>query len=348
MTQAEIDALFSRGGDVTEEKDETEEEVILGSKEWQAPRQTQTSSFQRRRRKEPVKKFSKVHDFKNPKLFSKEQIRQVHAVYDTYAKHMSSFMSGVLRTDCALTLDSIPEELKYMEYNNALPETIMMGVFSAEPIEGNFLYNISIETAYTIIDRLLGGTGDDVVMKDEFSEIEQRLLEKFFRQTTGFIKEAWGNIIPDVDPRFRQIVTNARLSQLMPLGETVLVLTLTVKIKEHIGNMSICVPCLNLEKILGKTSSYAFYNRRREDTNVEENKKNLMEHVRTSRLDIAGILGTTTLKLRDLLYLQTGDVIALDKNVESPITVKIGSHDFYAAEIGTKKNKISVKIKNIL
>ena len=53
MTQPEIDAMIamlSRGDDVTEEKDETEEEVILGPKEGRQPRQAQVSYFQRRRK----------------------------------------------------------------------------------------------------------------------------------------------------------------------------------------------------------------------------------------------------------------------------------------------------------
>lgn len=349
LSQDDIDALLARynsGGDINAEE-EPEEEIAPQPQMRQEIRQGRMTYVPRRPPKTPPKKNYKLYDFKNPKVFSKDQLRHINVVYDNYAKHLSSFMSGTLRTECAITLDTV-EEQKYREYNNALPESIMMGIFSMEPIEGDFLYNISKPTAYTIIDRLLGGTGDDVVVQENFSEIEQTLLVNFFKGTQSYISESWSNVI-DVDPVFKRIETNARLSQLMPFDETVLIVMLTVKIKEQEGSMSVCIPCINLEGILSNTSSYALFNsRRKKVTNEEANRKNLLDHVKSSRLDVAGILGTTTLKLRDLLYLQAGDTIVLDKNVESPITVRVGTHELYTGEIGTKKNKLAVKIKDVL
>lgn len=348
LSQAEIDAIwaqFNSGGDVAAEE-EPEEEIAPQPLMRHSARQGRTAYVPRQPKAIPKKNY-KLYDFKDPKFFSKDQLRYVNGVYDNYAKHMSSFMSGTLRTECTVTLDTV-EEQKYKEYNNALPDSIMTGVFSMEPIEGDFLYNITKPTAYTIIDRLLGGTGDDIVVQEDFSEIEQTLLINFFKSTVRYIKESWSNVI-DVEPAFKRIETNARLSQLMPFEDTVLIVMLSVKIKQQEGNISVCIPCLNLETILSNASTYAHVSsRKKSDTNKEENRKNLLDHVKSSKLDVAGILGTTTLKLRDILYLQTGDTILLDKSVESPITVRVGPHELYIAEIGTKKNKLAVKIKDVL
>lgn len=348
LSQAEIDALFGRyesGADLISEE-EPEEEIVPQPVMRQSARHGRMSYVPRRPVAVPKKNY-KLYDFKDPKFFSKDQLRHINVVYDNYAKHMSQFMSGTLRAECVITLESV-EEQKYKEYNNALPDSIMMGIFSMEPvIEGDFFYNISKPTCYAIIDRLLGGTGDDIVVQDDFSEIEMTLLGNFFKSTLRYIKESWSNVI-DVEPRFKRIETNARLSQLMPFEDTVLIVMLKVKIKEQEGNISICIPCLNLEAILSNASTYAHSSRRKSDANKGSNRENLLDHVKNSKLDIAGILGTTTLKLRDLLYLQAGDYIVLDKHVESPITVRIGNHELYTAEIGMKKNKIAMKIKDVL
>jgi flagellar motor switch protein FliM len=46
--------------------------------------------------------------------------------------------------------------------------------------------------------------------------------------------------------------------------------------------------------------------------------------------------------------LQVGDVVALDSVKDSPITVKVGSLDWYQGEIGIKRNRMAVKIINEL
>ena len=56
---------------------------------------------------------------------------------------MASYFSGVLRTYCEISVASI-EELPYYEYNNALPDSVMIGVLDIKPIEGCVLVDIPI------------------------------------------------------------------------------------------------------------------------------------------------------------------------------------------------------------
>ena len=291
----------------------------------------------------PEKKC-KLYDFQNPKIFSKEQIRTISIIYDNYAKHLSSFLSGYLRTDCAISINAV-EEQKYFEYSNALPESIMMGVLNVKPIEGNMLIEIKKDTCYLIIDRLLGGSGEEPVVQIDFSDIELKLLDKFYKQIIRYLKDSWSNVA-DIDPELNELVTNARLTQLMPLDEVVIIVLLSVKIRDYEGSMSICIPCINLENLLGNSNTYRFLNRKKKNIDSEETKANIFENLKGSKIDIRGILGNTTLTLQDLLYLQVGDVIPLDKPVDSPAVVRVGTIDCFSGDIGVRKNKMAVKIKN--
>ena len=288
----------------------------------------------------------KPHDFQNPKIFSKEQIQTISRIYDNYAKHLSSFMSGTLRSECTLNIISI-EEQKYFEYSNALSESIMMSVLDVRPLEGSMLIEIKRDTCYLIMEKLLGGVGDAPVVQPDFTEIELKLLEKFYRQVIRFLKDSWANIT-DMTPTLDRLETNARLTQIMPLDEIVIIVLLSVKIGEHEGSMSICIPCINLDTILGEAANYAMLNRKRKHVDTEKTRTSIMEHVNTSKLDVRGILGNTTLTLQEVSHLQVGDVIPIDKPVDSPVVLRIGTLDWFDGEIGTKRNKMAVKIKNVL
>jgi len=295
------------------------------------------------------KKSEKSHrpyDFKKPKKFSNDHIQNISRIYDNYAKHLSAFMSGILRAECELKINAI-EEQRYFEYSNALPETIMMGVFDAKPIEGSMLMEIKKETCFLIIDRMLGGSGDVPFVQEDFSEIEIKLMERFFRHVMRFLKDAWTNVT-DLEPTLERIETNARLTQIMPLEETVLIIMINLRINEHEGTMSVCVPGSNLDVILDEAANFAIMSRKKKNNDTDKTRNNIFEHIRTSGLDVRGILGNTTLTLQEISHLQVGDVIPIDKTVDSPVVLRVGKIDWFDGEIGIKKNKMAVRIKNVL
>ena len=324
LTQAEIDNLLNAFSSSGADDDDSEKKSSA---------------------KKSEKKW-KIHDFSNPKIFSKEQIRTVAGIYDNYAKHLSSFLSGYLRTDCSITINAV-EEQKYFEYSNAMPESIMMGVLDVKPIEGRMLIEIKKDTCYLIIDRLLGGTGEEPLVQVDFSEIERKLLEKFYRQIIRYLKDSWANVA-DIEPELTELVTNARLTQLMPFNEVVIIVLLSIKIHDYEGSMSICIPCINLENLLVDADAHFMYKRPEKEIDEEKNRANIFEHLKKSKVDVRGILGNTTLTLQDLLYLRVDDIILLDKSVESPAVVRVGTIDWYAGEIGVKKNRMALKIKKVL
>jgi flagellar motor switch protein FliM len=223
----------------------------------------------------------------------------------------------------------------------------MMGVLEVKPLEGNMLIEIYKDTCYIIMERLLGGEGDVPYVQTDFTEIEMSLLRRFYTQIIGFLKDSWANVT-EMDPTLDRLETNARLTQIMPLDDIVIIVLLNLKINEHEGPMSICVPCVNLEKLLGDASNHAVMSRKRKKEDIERTRISILDRIKTSKLDVRGILGGTTLTLQELSHLQVGDVIPIDKSVNSPVVLRIGSVDWFNGEIGTKKNKIAVKIKNNL
>ncbi|MCL2096303.1 MAG: hypothetical protein FWH10_05285, partial [Oscillospiraceae bacterium] len=261
LTQAEIDALLSEfGGD-------------------SSPARTVDAG-------QGIK--YKEHDFRNPKFFSKDQLKHISLIYDTYAKHLSQFMSGVLRAECSINIYSV-EEQQYFEYSNALPDSIMMGVLDVKPLEGSMLIEIKRDTCYMIIERLLGGDGDAPFVPDDFTDIEERLLERFYSQIIRFIKDSWANVT-DMNPKLDRLETNSRLTQIMPIDEIVIIVLMNVKINDHEGSMSVCIPCINLEKILGDAANYAMMSRKRRKDDIDKKRESILEQIKTSELDIRGIL----------------------------------------------------------
>ena len=68
----------------------------------------------------------KEYDFRAPKKFTKEQIKVLDGIFENYARLLSSYLTGLLRLYCRVSLVNI-EEQRYSEFNNALPDYVLMG-----------------------------------------------------------------------------------------------------------------------------------------------------------------------------------------------------------------------------
>lgn len=186
------------------------------------------------------KKQVKNYNFRTPQKCSKEQLRTLSGIYDTFARHMTSYFTGTLRADCKIELVSI-EESRYHEYSIALPESALFGLYTLAPLEGSVLLQFSKHIIYTMIDKLLGGYGNSPNINREFTEIELALMERVYKQVVIYFKEAWNGVI-DIEPSFMRIETNNLLTQIMPMDEIVIVIMFNVKLIETTSTLSVCLP----------------------------------------------------------------------------------------------------------
>ena len=287
------------------------------------------------------------YDFKSPKKLTKDQIKVLMGVCENFARHLASYFSGILRILCEVSVVSI-EEQPYYEYNNSLPDTLMIGVMEAKPIEGNILIDFSNNISFALIDRQLGGSGEGSALNREFSEIETALMERIFKQITLFTDESWSGLL-NTKSEFKQVETNARLTQSMAMDEVVVIVLMDVKIGSAHGSINLCIPCINLETIIDESNRSRIQAKRSEDTEHENKiREALTLHVRGSPMELKGVFEQTVLTLREVVNLQVGDVIRFDQSADRNIRLCIEDKTWFYGVPGIKHNKKAVKIIKVL
>lgn len=291
-----------------------------------------------------IKKTYNKYDFKQPRKFTKEQIKTLSSIYENFSRHVSAFFTGTLRTYCQIEVGSI-EETRYNEYINALPESVLLGVVEMEPLDGSVIIEFSKAITFLIIDKLLGGQGNSVNFNRDFTDIELTLMEGVYKKVIAYLRDSWEHII-EVEPKFINFETNSRFSQLMPLDEIIVIIVLNVTIRNITGSISICMPYLNLESVIEHLNTRNRFSLRvvpQEES--EQIRNNLLEQLKGTVIDITGILGNTTLTLKELVSLKVGDVILLSQKVGDNIEVHIGNKARFYAEPGIHRNRKAIKIK---
>ena len=114
--------------------------------------------------KETTEKKIKNHDFKRPSKFAKDHLRTMQIIHENYARLITNFLSGYLRTLVQVDVISI-EALQYSEFTNSIANPAVLAIINFSPLPGSIIFDFSPAISYSLIERILGGKGTDLLRK---------------------------------------------------------------------------------------------------------------------------------------------------------------------------------------
>lgn len=286
----------------------------------------------------------RTYDFKSPKKLAKDQLRTLQIIHENFSRMLNTFLSGYLRSYVQTEVLSV-EELSYYEFSNSIVNPALISIINFYPLTGQIAIDLSTSIAFTLIDRILGGSGKSYEETRTFTEIELTLIKKIIRQVLELMIDPWENVI-ELQPALEKIETNSQFAQIVSPNETVALITLNVKIGDVEGLMNICIPHIVIEPILSKLST-KFWFSSISKTVTDEDKKSLKNSVEKSKINISVQLGSTFITVKDFLELHKGDVILLDQLAREEIEILVGDKRKYFGVPGTINNKMAVKVTRI-
>lgn len=285
----------------------------------------------------------KIYDFRRPDKFSKEQIRTVSNMHETFARLTTTSLSAQLRTLVHVHVASV-DQLTYEEFIRSIPTPTTLAVINMDPLKGNAVLEIAPEITFIIIDRLFGGSGDTGgKVNRDLTDIEQSVMEGIIVRILANMREAWTQVI-DLRPRLQQIETNPQFAQIVPPNEMVILVTLEIKIGEEAGMMNICIPYITIEPIVSKLSSQFWFSSVRRSSTTQY-LGILKEKLADVEMELVADIGSINVPIRDVLALRIGDVVRLDNiRVGEPLTLSVGSKKKFYCQPGVVGKKMAVQI----
>ncbi len=284
----------------------------------------------------------KIYDFKRPDKLSKDQIRTLTIMHDTFARLTITSLSAQLRSIVHVHVASV-DQLKYEEFTRSIPSPTTLAIINMDPLPGSALLEIDPAVTTSIIDRLFGGTGEGSKSQHELTEIEQSVMEGVIVRLLGNMREAWSTVI-DLRPRLGQIDTNPQFASIVPPSDMVVLVTVETKIGDVEGMISVCIPYLTIEPILSKLSASYWYSSVRRAGSAE-NFNIIKEQLANVDVNLVAELGRIQLQVRDVLALQRGDIIHLHNvKIQDPMPLNVGTKTKFLYRPGVIGKKVAVQI----
>ncbi len=272
-----------------------------------------------------------TYDFKHPNRVSKDQVRTLENMHDNFAGHVGSTLSAMLRTMVDVDLVSV-DQINYSEYIMSLVTPSCTYTFSAEPLEGLCMMDFNPTLSFSFIDRMFGGGEKNLEIERELTGIEKTVMTKIVSKLYGDLEKAWQNIVP-IKIQEKSFESNPQFIQIIPAGETVIVVSLQMKLFKTTGLLTICYPYVSLEPVLVKLSAQNWIDATKKKSAEEGRLKN-KENLQDVNVPVALTLAETKIKMRDFLNLKVGDTVVTDTKITSPAEMSVAGRKKYFCRPG--------------
>ena len=325
LSQSQIDALLNslQGGNESVEKAENKENEV---------------------------KYRK-YDFYSPKKFTKDKLKILKSIFDNYSRIAGSQINSIFRTSCELSVVTV-EEQRYYEFGNALSDNDVLTIVNVELPDGSknppLLLNGSMSLMLSLIDRMMGGLGEDteVSLFYTYTEIEIALYQKVMQYIIGAFQDSWSSYI-NLNFELSRLEENPGMFQEIGVDETIVIIVLDVEMKECSGRLSVCMPgnlLMNIFKIIDRRKHSAMG----DEENSLDNKQEIMNSIKTSDLMVRAQLGESVITLDDVYNLHVGDVINLGTPRDSDIQIYVEEQPWFKGQLGVHKRNVAVRIEDLI
>lgn len=284
-----------------------------------------------------------VYDFRRPDKFSKDQLRTMQMLHETFARLAGTGLSAYLRSPVNIDLISL-EQVPYEEYLRSI-NTSVFTIMSLPPLSGQAVLELEFQLIFTMVDRLLGGPGRGI-NRTNLSDIEKPLVRQMVERMFTALKSAWEGIVI-INPGIEAMETSAQFVQIAPPSDIVVTILFEVKIGNSRGAMSICIPYLVLKPITAKLSAQKWFvsNSRKQGGT---SRKLVSYHTLQSNIDCVVELGKAHISMREMLALKVGDVVTLDRKKDDPLVFKVAKTPKFEVQPGTKGKQLAFTVTDTI
>ena len=285
------------------------------------------------------------YDLTSQEKIVRGRLPTLDIINQMFSRLFRNSFSSLMRKSADISAVST-DSLKFGEFLRSLSVPSSLHVFRMEPLRGFGLMVIESRLVFSFVDNFFGGTGtsDIEALGRDFSAIEVRMTKKVVQNALEDWERAWKSVHPVACTYVRSEV-NPQFAAIVPPTDVVLVIVFDIEMENSSGTATICIPYSMVEPILNKLKA----NFQSEQMEVDEVWINrLRGELMQTEVEMVAELGQAQMTPRDLLGLQEGNVLMLNKDVSDPLYIKTEGTAKFRGYSGVSRGMKAVQITEVL
>ncbi len=257
---------------------------------------------------------------------------------------LSNFINQIINIE--------PEHIKFVKYGEFMqfiPLPSSINIIELKPLPGKALLIFESSVVFAVLEFFFGSNDPSHIKTENraFTAVEQRVISRLLDLCLNDYKNAWKTIY-EITPELVGSETNPNYVNILNASDVIVKSTFNIEFGEFVGKFHIALPNVMIEPIKEKLDAGLALGDRSSDKKWE---KILAESLLKAPVEISVEIDKAELTVRDLLNLQTGDVITLGKSIKDEFVLKVeGVEKFYCIpgyHCGSQAVKITRTIENL-
>ena len=266
-------------------------------------------------------------------------------IHDRFVRLFRLTLSNALRRVVDINVRST-ELIKFGEFIKTLPVPTSMNLFRMTPLRGNAMMVFETRLVFTLVEMFFGGGGDMETKAEgrDFTEIESRMIKRVIISALEDLQTSWRPVFP-AQVNYVRSEVNPQFVSIVPHSEIVVVVTFDIEIGRAPMSIIVCVPYSMIEPIRTKLNA-GFQSEQDEKDNTWSNR--FKQNLQKVDVELIAKLGEMNISVRDFLNLQKNDVLYLEHETKSPISIEVNGVKKFTGFQGAYKGHKAINIDELI
>lgn len=282
------------------------------------------------------------HDFRQSGFLAPSELRRIRQRHEQFIRSLAARLAIFLRLEFSLQLSKI-QIAGYQNFIENLPTPTHITLFKTDPLKGVGLLVIPPGLGLTLVDRLLGGSGQKTEESRDLSEIEIALID----QVSSLIISEWCNHWPEMrglHPSLLGHENNSRYLQTASPEAAMLVLTMSGGIGEQTEAIQLVFPYATVEPLVRLLSPSLPASETIPARSATPKWNAEFDEV---RVPVTAEWHGLKMSAGEISRLKIGDTLALDPACAAQVHLRLSNVPKFIGRPGTSGGKWAVQLTTI-
>jgi flagellar motor switch protein FliM len=281
------------------------------------------------------------HSFLRPVRLAQEQRADLGMILGSFAQALQKTLSVHLRTPVEVSVTGI-EEVLFSELLLSLGSPCAAFLFPVGPRRGDVgVLDWGTETAFSLVDRLLGGDGEAIDLRRGLTRLERGVVRDVTERTLRLLRDAWKEHL-SISPELQGFESDPARIKVAGPEDRVLTMILEIRSDKHRGISTIGLPAAALKSMLqaeaagpGATSS--------KDEPVDD-RTVMGSSLKHAHLAISARFPNVILGASAVAGLRKDQVIHTGHALDTPAEVYVNERFLFLGSVGQVNGHIGLRI----
>jgi len=264
-------------------------------------------------------------------------------VNERFARNLRVGLFNMIRRSPEISLGPVAVQ-RYSAFLRELAVPTNFNIMAIRPLRGSGLIVCEPALVFGIIEMLYGGVGKFKTRIEgrEFSQTEQRIINRLVGVITEEYKKAWKGIYP-LELEYQRSEMQPQFANIATPSEIVVSTHFQVEIGDIAGAIHFCMPYATLEPI----RDVLYSSTQGDSVEVDRRWVNVLtQEIQAAEVVLVAELARANATIEQLMAIKPGDFIELDR--KSKIEATIAGVPVFECHYGTHNAKYALRIDRSL